>query len=312
MAQAIPVSADEFDELFQRCSNWGRWGDADQRGTLNTITQEKIREAASLVREGTTVSCSLPLGTQPGPANPSPVTHLMISAGDLENASGSQDYFAISTHGPANTHLDAFCHIFYKDQMYNGQPKSKVTSRGALAGSIDIMRQGVVSRGVLLDVPWAKGVEWLEPGEAILTEDLEACAEKARVRIGPGDIVLVRTGRHTRVRAGQPPVAPMPGPIPMLPVAGLHTSVGPWLREKDIALLGGDNFSDVLPSATPFLFPVHILTLVAMGTHLLDNGDFDALGKACQERERWEFQLFFGPLILERGTGSPVNPIAVF
>src|SRR2546426_8427442 len=152
---AEPLTSDQIDKLFDELKNWGRWGAEDQIGALNLITAAKRREAAALVREGITVSCSLPLNTQGGADNPRPVTHLMTGAGDLEGASSSGDFFAIAPHGLAHTHLDALCHIFYRGQMFNGRSPSMVTSQGALANSIEAGRAGIVSRGVLLDIPRA-------------------------------------------------------------------------------------------------------------------------------------------------------------
>ncbi|HWO94677.1 MAG TPA: cyclase family protein, partial [Dehalococcoidia bacterium] len=184
---ARSLSFAEFDRLFDEVKNWGRWGAEDERGALNLITAEKRRAAASLVRDGIAVSCALPLATQPGPENPSPVVHLMAGAGDQPNTYASFDYFAIAPHGMANTHLDALCHIFYRGQMYNGFPCTQVTSTGALACSIEAAEDGVVSRGVLLDVARTVGKPWLEPGEAIYVEDLEAAERRAGVRVEEGD-----------------------------------------------------------------------------------------------------------------------------
>ncbi|GIW07155.1 MAG: cyclase [Dehalococcoidia bacterium] len=314
MAQARSLSQAALDDLFKRCMNWGRWGPDDQRGALNFLRPEHVRRAASLVRDGVAVSCALPLATTPGPQNPFPVLHHMLSDGDLDNASGSTDWFALAPHGPTITHLDALCHIFYKGRMFNGVPASKVTARGAGAGSIDTVRGGIVGRGVLLDIPRLRGVDWLEPGEAITVEDLERAEQAEGVTVGEGDLLLVRTGRHARVRAGAPPPPPIPGPVPMLPLAGLEWTTLPWLHERKIAILGGDNYSDCTPSGfeAPQGLPIHTVGIVAIGLHLLDNADLEALATACAERGRWEFQLVIAPLILERGTGSPVNPIAIF
>lgn len=314
MAQARPLSAAALDDLVAQCSNWGRWGPDDQRGALNFLRPEHVRRAAALVRDGVTVSCALPLATTPGPQNPFPVLHHMLGDGDLDNAAGSADWFALAPHGPTITHLDALCHIFYKGRMYNGLPASRVTVRGASAGAIDTVRGGIVGRGVLLDIPRLRGVEWLEPGEAITIDDLERAEKAEGVTVGEGDLLLIRTGRHARARAGMPPPPPIPGPVPMLPLAGLEWSTLPWLHARNIAMLGGDNYSDCTPSGfeAPQGLPIHIVGIVAMGLHLLDNADLEALAVACAERGRWEFQLIIAPLILERGTGSPVNPVAVF
>src|SRR5438552_19167705 len=161
----MPVNSDlteaQVREFFTTLSNWGKWGPNDQFGALNYITPAKRAQAAALVREGVSVSMSLPLATQPSPDNPTPVTHLMIQTGapgetEMVPLPYSADYFAISPHGIANTHLDALCHVFHQGKMYNGYSASDVTSEGARNGAIDALRDGIVSRGVLIDVPRVK------------------------------------------------------------------------------------------------------------------------------------------------------------
>jgi kynurenine formamidase len=305
---AQPISRDELDELFHQVSNWGRWGPDDQRGTLNLITPDKVRQAAGLVKEGVSVSCSLPLNTAGGIENPTPVMHAMLRAGDTEEATASLDYFAIASHGIAHTHLDALCHIFYKGRMYN-RPISMVTSTGALANSIESGTDGIVSRGLLFDMPRALGKAWLDPGEAIYPEDLEAAERELGVSLEAGDVLLLRTGRHQRRAAlGAPTLSPMAEGL-----AGIHVTCLPWLRERGIAVLGCDGVSDVTPSGLEGGgLPVHSLIIPAMGVHLLDNAQFDGLAEACSRYGRWQFMLTMAPLRLLRGTASPVNPIAMF
>ena len=306
---AKPISRDELHALFQRVSNWGRWGADDERGTLNLITPAKRLQAIGLVTEGVGVSCSLPLNTVGGAENPNPVTHAMLRAGDIETATSAADYFAIASHGIAHTHLDALCHIYYKGQMYNGRPISLVTSTGALANSIESGVDGIVSRGVLLDMPRALGKDWLEPGEAIYPDDLDAAEHALGVTVEPGDIVLLRTGRHARRAAlGAPALGPMAEGL-----AGIHATSLPWLHERGVSVLGCDGISDVVPSGLEGGgLPVHTLIIPAMGVHLLDNAQFDDLATACAHYGRWQFLLTLAPLRLLRGTASPVNPIAMF
>jgi kynurenine formamidase len=312
MVQAGPskLSVEEFQALFDRCSNWGRWGPEDERGTLNLITPEQVKRAAGLVQEGITVSCSLPLNTTPDVENRSPALHLMIRAGDVvaqESPPPSiADYLGLAPHGQAHSHLDALCHVTWRGQIYNGRPVSVVTSTGAEKNAITIGQHGIVSRGVLLDVPSVKGVEWLEPGTPIVPDDLEAAETAEGLRVGEGDILLVRTGRHRRRKAHGPWNA-------SAELAGLHYSCAPWLRERGVALLGCDGVSDYRPHGVEGVrIPMHTLTLVAMGMQLLDNQNLEELAEACASRRRWEFQLIVAPLRLERGTASAVNPIAVF
>jgi len=301
---AKPISRDEVDAIFQEVSNWGRWGSDDQCGALNLITPAKRLQASELVIEGVSVSCALPLNTVGSGENPRPVVHLMQNAGDVEGATGSGDYFAIASHGMAHTHLDALCHIFYRGQMYNGRPASMVTSAGALANSIEAGKDGIVSRGVLLDIPRSIGKDWLEPGEAIYAEDLEAAEMAMHVRVEEGDILLVRTGRHVRrAKAGS-----------AQGLGGLHATALPWLHRRGVAVLGSDGVSDVMPSGMEGGggLPVHSIIIPSMGVHLIDNMALDELEETCDRLDRYEFMLTLAPLKLLRGTASPVNPIALF
>jgi kynurenine formamidase len=216
------------------------------------------------------------------------------------------DYFAIAPHGFATSHIDALCHIFHEGRIFNGYPAETVTAHGATRLGIHHLRSGIVTRGVLLDVPEARGVDALEPGEPIFPEDLEAAEGRTGVRVRAGDALLVRTGRwRWRDEHGPWDLGGR--------AAGLDASCLPWLRARDVAALGSDGVSDVMPSRVEGVgMPIHTVTLVVMGVHLLDNLDFDALATACAEEGRWEFLFTVAPLVLRRGTASPVNPIAVF
>lgn len=307
---AARLSLQTFKEIFGRCSNWGRWGGDDQRGALNLITAEKTRAAAALVRDGTSVSCALPINTQAEIDNAMPGIHLMLRAGDVAAewpTRSTADYLAIAPHGLAHSHLDALCHVTFEGQLYNGRPASEVTSLGSRCHDITIGAHGIVSRGVLLDLPAVRGVDWLEPGTALRPADLEAAERAHGVRVEAGDVLLVRTGRWRR-RAALGPWNPWQAGL-----AGLHATAGPWLRERDVALLGFDGISDALPHDVDGVpMPIHTLTLVAMGMQLLDNHNFEELAQACAARGRYEFLLVVAPLRLEKGTASMVNPIAIF
>ncbi len=307
--QSTQMTLEEFQRLFQELSNWGRWGPEDQRGALNYITDEKRRTAAALVKDGVTVSAALPLNTAAAVDNPRPVVHLMVRAGDVGTdavTAGSADYIAIAPHGLAHTHIDALCHMFFQGQMYNGRPASLVTSQGANANAIDVAQDGIVGRGVLLDIPRLKRLDWLEPGYAISPDDLEKAERAAGLKVESGDILLVNTGRSKRRKAL--------GPWDFAQeAAGLHIDCLPWLHEREVAVMGSDGVSDVKPHGVKDIRdPIHIITIVAMGLHLLDNCDLDALSEACAARNRWEFMLTVAPLRILRGTASPINPIAVF
>jgi kynurenine formamidase len=216
------------------------------------------------------------------------------------------DYFALAPHGYATSHIDALCHIFHEGKIYNGFSAETITAHGAGKLGIHHLRSGVVTRGVLVDIPAVRGVEALVPGEPIFPEDLEAAENATGVKIGRGDVLLVRTGRW-RWRELQGPWAPHEG------MAGLDASCLAWLHEREVAVLGSDGVSDVMPSRVDGVpMPIHSVAIVAMGIHLLDNLDLDELSLACTEDTRWSFLLVVAPLVLKRGTASPVNPIAVF
>jgi kynurenine formamidase len=306
---ATAMTVQEFDDIFQSISNWGRWGNDDQYGALNLITPEKRRAAADLVRDGRVVSCSTPVPVAPAPDNPTPAVHLMVRSADASRpdalTGASLDWLGTDIHGRI-THLDAFCHQIYRGSTWNGASAMLVKSSGAETGTIEFAAEGISTRGVLLDIPRLRGVEWLELGEGILASDLEAAAASEHVSVSSGDVLLVRTGFKARNKA----LGPLPYTDRSKP--GLHASALPWLHACDIAVLGGDGDSDVLPSPIKEIGkPIHLGCLVAMGVHLIDNCDLDRLAATCAEMRRWEFQFILAPLLLPQGTGSPVNPLAI-
>ncbi|HKV56412.1 MAG TPA: cyclase family protein [Candidatus Binataceae bacterium] len=305
---ATRLTVDEVKGLYEKISNWGRWGKEDERGALNYITLQKRAAGAKLAQNGEIVSLSLPLSTKSGPDNPQPVQHMMLHAGAPGYA--SLDYFAIAPHGMSFTHLDALCHVFWQGKMYNGFSEREVGRFGARKCSIDVTRDGVMSRGVLLDIPKARKVDWLEPRDAIFPEDLEA-AEKlgaSNLHVDEGDVLLIRTGRHKR-RAEKGVWDPRREGLP-----GLDASCLQWLHDRRIAVLGCDAVSDISPSpyGAEMGLPIHVGTLVIQGIHLIDNADLEALSSACERHRRYEFLFTMAPLILEHGTASPVNPLALF
>jgi Putative cyclase len=297
------MTAADIEALHESLSNWGRWGDDDQLGALNLITPELTAAAAASVRSGRTVSCARPLPTVPAIDNPQPVAHHMTHTGSEEHGA---DYFAIAPHGFATSHLDALCHIFHDGHLYNGYPTETVTAHGATQLGIHHLAQGIVTRGVLLDIPAWRGVDALTPGDAVFPDDLMGAEEAAGLVVQAGDALLVRTGRW-RWREEHGPWNVREG------MAGLHALCLEWLRSRDVAMLGSDGVSDVTPSGVDGVgLPIHQVSIVAMGLHLLDNLDLDQLARACAEEGRWEFLLTVAPLVLSGGTASPVNPIAVF
>jgi kynurenine formamidase len=307
------ITADWCRKTFESVKNWGRWGADDQRGTLNYITPQQRARAASAVRDGFAVSCALDFPVTPSIENPMPALHHMVVAGDACTTLGAGlqsalDFIGISFHGMATSHIDALCHVFVDETMYNGFPASDVKSIGAQKNDIMAAQDGITGRGVLLDIPRLHGRPWLELDERIRPADLEAAERAQRVRVEEGDVLIVSTGRDAR-RSAHGPWSPNGKGL-----AGLHPTCIPWLHERRIAVLGSDGISDGLPGlAVPdWPVPVHQCCLVAMGVHLLDNLDLSRLAATCAERERWEFLFTVAPLRVRGGTGSPVNPIAVF
>src|SRR4051794_14205085 len=196
------VSVEEFDALFAAVSTWGRWGADDERGCLNYIGPEQVMSAAALVRTGTSVSLALTLNTAAGPDNPKPVNHFMTMLADADIGSGSLrfacDYLGMEFHGDAPSHIDALCHVAYRDKLYNGASADNVLSTGARLQSIDVAAAGIVTRGVLLDIPRLRGIPWLEPGEYVFAEELLAAEEAQGVQLRQGDLLYLRTGHHRR------------------------------------------------------------------------------------------------------------------
>ncbi len=304
------VTADRAAELFAQSKCWGRWGDADERGALNLLTPERVTRAIGLVQRGVVVSCGRKFQRWPAVDNPNPAQHHMLIAGDAFDAMGalqsSGDYIGVAFHGMAVSHIDALCHVFVDGQMYNGYPASDVTSLGAKRNAIDAAFDGIVGRGVLLDVPRLRGVEWLEPGEAIPPDELDAACTAQGVDVEAGDVLLVSTGRDARraTRGRWDPV--------QVGLAGLHPECIAWLVAHDPAVLGSDGVSDPLPgNEHAWPMPIHQCLLVGMGVHLLDNLHLGRLATACAAEQRWEFLFVVAPLQIGGGTGSPVNPVAV-
>ncbi len=300
------LSKADIDKWMTELSNWGRWGQQDQLGAINLITPEKRKQAAALVKEGVSVSLARDVEKEGATDNARPFAHTMNLTGVNNSSQFSLDTFSVTYHGYAHTHLDALCHMFYEGKMYNGIAKEEVTQTGAARLSIHNLKQGIFARGILMDMARHKGLPYLEPGTAIYPADLEAWEKKAGVRVGSGDVVFIRTGRWARRAAlGAWDVANS--------AAGLHASCARWLKQRDVAIIGSDAASDVVPSGVDGVpLPIHQLTLIALGVHIFDNCDLEALGEAAAARRRWEFLLTAAPLAVAGGTGSPLNPIATF
>ena len=312
-SRKVPTEA-EVLRWFDTLSNWGRWGPDDELGTLNLITPAKRLEAVRLVRKGIAVSCARPIEKGVATDVPHPPLHFMMSTGETwvgkhsrEPAQMALDFMGLVFHGFTVTHLDCLCHFFWKGKMYNGRRADVVTaSSGASVCSAETVRDGIVKRGVLLDVAKAKGKKWLEAGEAVFPEDLEMAERQAGVRVTEGDALLVRLGWYRRRKEVGPPGDGAER-------SGLHAATLPWLRERGVSLIVADASHDVVPGEYKTLFrPVHQIGIVAMGLWLLDAANLEELAQHCGRLKRWEFLFTVAPLRFPGATGSPVNPLAVF
>jgi len=299
-AASRKVTKDQFEQWKKDLNNWGRWGKDDEIGTLNFITPAKRKQAAALVREGFSVSLASDADTEKAIDNPQPYEHEMLALGS--------DRIGVAFHGIAHTHLDSLAHINYDGVFYNGytpDPEQVKKANGHAKNSIHNLKNGIFTRGILIDIPQLKGVKYLEPGTPIYVEDIEAWLKKTGLKILPGDAVFVRAGVWARRKEVGPYQRGRAGKD-----AGLDPSVIPWLKKQDIAILAADHPQYVSPS--DLTGAIHDFALVSLGIHLIDNCDLEALSEAAAARKRWEFLLTAAPLPIKGGTGSPLNPIATF
>jgi kynurenine formamidase len=298
----------EFRSLYERLRAQVPWGPEDRRGALNYITPAEVLAALGEARLGRTVSLAAPVEDWATPDNPDPAQHQMtgpLGADAGPGLSFSMDRIAMNIHGNADSHVDALCHVIFDGKLYNGVPAETVTESGAAELSIAVTADGIVGRGVLLDVPRSRGVPWLEPGDDVTADDLLAAERDQGVRVGRGDIVLVRVGHRLR-RTELGPWDAAAGR------AGLHPTLLAVAAERQIAALGSDGNNDTAPSVTDGVdFPVHVLAVNALGLHLMDYLQFTDLAPLCEREGRWSFLCVIAPLRLPTGTGSPVNPIAI-
>ena len=297
-----------FRELYLRLRAGLPWSASDRRGALNYLKSRQTLAAAGQVRLGRSVSLAAPIEDDPAPDNPHPAVHEMTGTAadaDGDGLAFGTDRIAMNVHGNADSHIDALCHVMFDGTLYNGVPAEAVGASGADELSIAVAREGIAGRGVLLDIPAVRGTHWLEPGDFVTVADLHAAEERQHVTFGEGDLLFVRVGHRRRRNERGPWDAAAAR-------AGLHPSVMPLLAERRIAVLGSDSNSDTASSAVQGVdFPVHVLAINALGLHLLDYLQFEELLPLCSENRQWSFLCVIAPLRMPRGTGSPVNPIAI-
>ncbi len=290
--------------LVDRCSNRGRWGPDDDLGTANLISNEKRVQAAALVKTGQVVPMGRVLDWETSPTNPTPPQHRMLDVAEVPPL-GCLDALDIAPHGLAITHFDALGHTYLDGRMYNERAASEwVTASGLAFASIRALEAGVFTRGVLLDVARARGVDWLDPAEGISVADLQAAERLGAVSVASGDAVVVRSGSAARARALGSESWPQR--------AGLLADCIPWLFERDVAVYSGD-CTEQLPSPYPGLpLPLHQIGMVAMGLVMLDNTEVEELAVVAASTGRYEFLLTAAPIRADGLTGASVNPLAVF
>lgn len=290
--------------LFDTCSNRGRWGPDDELGTLNYITAEKRLEALRHATLGRVVSIGKDVDVVRSLKNPDPAVHRMLYLAHVE-PSGSADVLEIAPHGLAVTHMDAIGHANFNGAMYNGRRAAdEVLPSGLRFGSMLKAKDGVVTRGVLLDVAASRNVNWLTDDEGVWPADLDAAERLAGARVTRGDAVFVRVGLGAREAAE--------GPEDPERRAGLMAECMPWLHEREVAVYAGDCIERIPPTYKSLPGPLHQIGLAAMGLSLLDNVELEELTATCRDLGRYEFLLVYAPLRIPGGTGSPVNPLCIF
>lgn len=310
--------------LGQRYSNWGRWGPDDERGTLNLVTPEMITKAATLVRQGKTISMALPFddaGPQTGSLGRFNPIHLMIRDGaDAVAGTSLRDFYGgvekyfrgtddiIIMPLQSGTQWDSFGHVIFEGKIYNGYGAEWVSSKGALKGDVANGASSMVGRGILLDIPRALGIDWLEPGHAIGSSDLDRAVEHAGVDVGVGDFVFVRTGAMAAARAAGTWGDYAGGDAP-----GLGLDSVEWIGDRDMAALAADTWGlEVRPNETPDVFqPMHLILIAHMGLWLGEIFDLDPLAEDCAADGVYEFMFCGPPLPFTRAVGSPLNPMAI-
>jgi kynurenine formamidase len=310
--------SDIVRETSRRYRNWGKWGPDDERGTLNYITPERIARAAQLVQRGAVFSLAIPFdSTGPQVNQPrrfNPIHRMILTGPDFTTGAvqrpggvGFADDMVIMPLQCA-TQWDALAHCFLDGEMYNGRSANLISSAGAQKNGIEKIARGVVTRGVLLDVPRVKGVEWLQPGYAITVDDLEAAAAAHGVGVGTGDALLVRTGQLAacRARGGWGDYAGGDAP-------GLSFHTAGWLHQREIAAVATDTWGmEVRPNEIPETYqPLHQVLIPGMGMLVGEIFDLEGLAADCAGDGVYEFLFVAPPLPITRAVGSPVNPLAV-
>jgi kynurenine formamidase len=333
--ESVPLTEAVLREWLTTYSNWGRWD--NQLGAANYITPRKRREAATLVRRGISVGLAHPLLDVPfdpllprEPAFPSiapmPTVPLDPDNGNpffhwMNPPAYTSDRYNVSYHGTAHSHLDALCHFPFNFgtvaspdfRLFNGLSRSaNNTANGCAELGIEHLIDGVVTKGVLFDATLLPELRegnypWLAPGTAVTREHLEALEKIQHVRAERGDVILLYTGRWAR-RAALGPWPTADG------VAGYYVDTVPFMYERKVSFIGHDMWQDVTPGGFPGFatLPVHVFAITIMGVDIFDNLDLEKLAQTSRRLGRYEFLFTTAPSPVIGGTGSPLNPIAIF
>jgi hypothetical protein len=302
-----PVTKAQADRWMTELSNWGRWGKDDQLGSLNLITQAKRQQAMALAKTGTVVSLERRVALVAKPeetkrdGKPHGISFYEIRfktfpADDPQGNPGfSSDVQEFHVHGPM-THLDALCHDSDNGKLFNGYVLADTVKEdvGCTKLGVDNLKDGIVTRGILVDMSRLKSASSREPGARAYQEDLEAWEKQTGLKVSAGDALFVYSPPAAAGRGGAGPSG------------GLDLSVAPWLKARGVAITSGirtipeDRHAD------------HRVPLVAMGVHLLDGVQLDRLAETAARLNRWEFMLVVAPPQVPGSTGAVVNPLAMF
>ena len=306
------VTAEDFHRAMKEVSNWGRWGKDDELGAANLITPAKRKQALALAKEAVTVSLAHDIIQE---AAPDGAFYLDRKVMNVSPTGAADRYQYTGTyHGSVHSHLDALdCHVMHEGKGYNGVSEEEVKAAGGCPrGHINVHKNGILTRGILFDATLLPGKAtpqgWLEPGTAIHRGDLEALEKIERVKVSPGDVILLYTGRWKR-RAALGAWKGAEG------WAGYHSDVAYFLKDRGVAFIGSDAINDVAPSGLPTTVPatpLHRLALAALGVSIFDNLDFEGAAEMARKLKRYEFLFVASPLRIEKGMGSPLNPLGIF
>jgi kynurenine formamidase len=305
------ANEEDFRRAMKELSNWGKWGADDELGAANLITPAKRKQALALAKEGVPISLAHDVAQEKAADAPNVLERHLVTVGP--SVTLDQYRYTGSYHGVIHSHLDAInCHIMFEGKGYNGRAMEDITAAGGCPkGSINALKDGVVTRAILFDATRLPGKAtpqgWLDPGTAIHREDLEAMEKLEHVKVAAGDVILLHTGRWKRRAA----LGPWPATTGF---AGYHADVAYFIKERGVSFIGSDGPTDVSPTGLPpaITNPIHRLALVAMGVSIFDNLDFERAIEQAKRVNRYEFLFTAAPLRIEKGTGSPLNPLAIF